>query len=269
MTDSRRAGRAGLAARVGPAVGWRGRRLLARAGARLVLWGEGPPERFPRDFDEADRELYDLVAPYTLTPPERVHAVRHATRYVVRSGLEGAIVECGVWRGGSMMAVARTLLAEGASDRDLYLFDTYTGMVEPTDADVMYTGASAAALLDGAAPGSRLRADASLEDVRANVGTVGYPEERVHYVEGPVEQTIPAHAPERIALLRLDTDWYESTRHELEHLYPRLVPGGVLIVDDYGHWLGARRAIDEYLHDRGVEILLARIDYTARLGIKP
>ena len=72
--------------------------------------------------------------------------------------------------------------------------------------------------------------------------------------------------PERIALLRIDTDWYESTRHELVHLYPRLSPGGVLIIDDYGHWQGARKAVDEYFQ---AGLFLNHIDYTGRLAIKP
>jgi hypothetical protein len=84
-----------------------------------------------------------------------------------------------------------------------------------------------------------------------------------------VEETVPERAPERIGLLRLDTDWYESTRHELEHLYPRLVPGGVLIVDDYGHYEGARRAVDEYLDASREAVLLNRIDYTGRVAVKP
>ena len=84
------------------------------------------------------------------------------------------------------------------------------------------------------------------EGVRELLIGTGYPEEQLHFVRGPVEQTIPDEAPEHLALLRLDTDWYESTRHELEHLFPRLVPGGVLILDDYGHWDGARKAVDEF-----------------------
>ena len=92
--------------------------------------------------------------------------------------------------------------------------------------------------------------------------------DHVHFVPGPVEQTLPDHAPDPIAILRLDTDWYASTRHELEHLFPRVAPGGVLIVDDYGHWEGARRAVDEYFARSDDRILLQRIDYTGRIGVK-
>jgi O-methyltransferase len=98
---------------------------------------------------------------------------------------------------------------------------------------------------------------------------VGYPEEQIHFVEGPVEETVPGSAPAELALLRLDTDWYESTKHELEHLYPRLARGGVLILDDYGYWQGARRAVDEYLAGLDSPLLLNRIDHTARIALKP
>jgi len=104
--------------------------------------------------------------------------------------------------------------------------------------------------------------------VRATLTQSGYPTGRLHFVRGPVETTLPEHAPERLALLRLDTDWYESTRHELQHLYPRLSEGGVLIVDDYGHWEGARRAVDEYFERHPPAPLLNRIDYTGRIAVK-
>jgi hypothetical protein len=106
------------------------------------------------------------------------------------------------------------------------------------------------------------------DSVRQTVLQSGYPEERVHLVKGPVEETVPGAAPETIALLRLDTDWYESTRHELIHMYPRLTDAGVLIIDDYGHWQGARRAVDEYFGTEAPPLLLNRIDYTGRIAVK-
>jgi O-methyltransferase len=222
----------------------------------------------PPDFDDQDVALYDFVDSYTMTPPERVFALRRAVEYVVAAGVAGSIVECGVWRGGSMMAAARTLGALGVDDRDLFLFDTYAGMPPPTREDVMYTGAAAADLMKDAPLGSRLRADASLEEVQANLALVDYPASRLHFVEGRVEDTIPEAAPDEIALLRLDTDWYSPTRHTLEHLYPRLVAGGVLIIDDYGHWKGARKAVDDYFAETGAALLLNRVDYTCRLALK-
>ena len=104
--------------------------------------------------------------------------------------------------------------------------------------------------------------------VREVLLSTGYPAERIRIVKGEVEQTIPRQAPEELALLRLDTDWYASTAHELEHLYPRVGDGGVLIIDDYGHWEGARRAVDEYFEGAEDPILLNRIDYSGRIGVK-
>ena len=170
------------------------------------------------------------------------------------------------------MAIAQTLLKRGDVSRRLYLYDTFEGMTEPDSRDVARDGTLAADLLSAA---KRLQdrnlshvwAFASLEDVQRNMALVGYPREQIFFVKGPVEETIPRIVPETIALLRLDTDWYASTKHELVHLYPRLMPGGVLMIDDYGHWSGARKATDEYFS--GARLFLNRIDYTGRLAIKP
>ena len=224
---------------------------------------------FPLDFEQTDIELYRRVDDYTMTTPPRIYALARAVEYVAAREIPGAIVECGVWRGGSMMAAALTLLRLGVIDRDLYLFDTFTGMTPPSDEDVRGSGERAADLLAAEGPESDIWAIASLEDVRDAVLGVGYPVERIHFVKGPVEETLPARAPDEIALLRLDTDWYASTKHELVHLYPRLARGGVLILDDYGYWQGARRAVDEYLSERNVPLLLNRIDNTGRLALKP
>jgi O-methyltransferase len=228
-----------------------------------------PTHSFPADFDEADIELCRRVGPYTMTTPPRLYALVRATEYVAARDIPGAVVECGVWRGGSMMAVALTLLRLGNTDRDLYLYDTFSGMTAPTDEDTKKSGERAADLLAEDSEDSDIWAIASLDEVREALLSVAYPEERMHFVKGPVEETLPEHAPEDIALLRLDTDWYASTKHELLHLYPRLARGGVLILDDYGYWQGARRAVDEYVAENELTLLLNRIDNTARIAVKP
>jgi O-methyltransferase len=210
------------------------------------------------------------VRVHTMTSPERLYALIQAVRYVAAAAVPGGIVECGVWRGGSMMAAARTLIECRDAGRELYLFDTYEGMSPPTSRDVALDGQSATVLLgeqDRSDPASAW-CQAGLEDVRAAMATTGYEPGRVRFIKGKVEETIPRSAPQRIAVLRLDTDWYESTRHELEHLYPRLSPGGVLIIDDYGHWAGCRQAVDEYFASRNINLLLHRVDYTGRVAIK-
>jgi O-methyltransferase len=226
-------------------------------------------ERLPDDFAETDAELWRRVAPYTMTTPGKVHTLARAVEYVATRAIPGAFVECGVWRGGSMMAIALTLLRLGETDRELYLFDTFAGMTEPGAEDVKQDGEKASDHVSRLSRDSPGFATASLEDVRAAVLGVGYPAERIHFVKGPVEETLPEHAPAEVALLRLDTDWYSSTKHELLHLYPRLAGGGVLVIDDYAYWRGARQAVDEYVAEHEPGLFLIRIDHGARVAVKP
>ncbi|MEE4542411.1 TylF/MycF/NovP-related O-methyltransferase [Streptomyces sp. V4-01] len=227
-----------------------------------------PGPKLPADYDDEARETIRAVRPWTMTSPERLNALVLAVRYVTRHRIPGAIVECGVWRGGSMQAAARTLLSAGDTGRDLYLFDTFEGMPPPTERDRRRDGESAADLMARQGRDRPIWAVATLEDVRQGFEQVPYPQERVHYVRGRVEDTVPGGAPEQIAILRLDTDWYASTRHELEHLYPRLAPGGVLLIDDYGWWQGSREAVDEFLEKTGARLLLLRMD-EGRVAVKP
>jgi len=227
------------------------------------------PEKVLRpDITEEDLQIIEKVRPFTMTSVERLLALIDATRYVSMNCIEGAFVECGVWRGGSSMSVAMTLLATKNTNRDLFLFDTFKGMSQPTVRDVSHDNVSADAQLQSTQHGTGIWCEAGMSDVRANMESTNYPHSKIHYIGGLVEDTIPNNAPDKIALLRLDTDWYESTRHELKHLYPKLVPGGVLIIDDYGHWKGARQATDEFLQELPVPLFLHRIDYTGRIAIK-
>jgi O-methyltransferase len=246
-------------------------RLLGRSPAQLPVESTRADrnELLPDDFDEADAELWRRVAPYTMTTPGKVHVLARAVEYIVSRRIGGAFVECGVWRGGSMMAIALTLLRLGHTDRDLYLFDTFEGMTEPGQEDVKQSGERATEILERSSRDSSLWAVAPIEEVRRVVLSTGYPEERIHFVQGAVEETLPTNAPADVALLRLDTDWYASTKHELTHLYPRLFPGGVLIIDDYAYWRGARRAVDEYVSENQLALLLIRIDHGARVAVKP
>jgi O-methyltransferase len=217
------------------------------------------------DATDEDLRLIKEIEPYTMTLVERQWAMLTAIRYVDRAGIEGDIVECGVWRGGNMM------LAKKASTRPrkFWLYDTFAGMSEPTEADVDAGGGRAVDRMNKyQTPTHSEWCYASIEDVRENFERAALLDETVRLVKGKVEDTlrVPANLPGKIALLRLDTDWYESTRAELEILYPRLAAGGVCIIDDYGHWQGARKAVDEYFAQ--TPVLLHRIDYTARMFVK-
>jgi hypothetical protein len=173
-----------------------------------------------------------------------------------------------------MLTVAHTLLRLGVTDRELYLFDTFTGMTPSTERDIRISqGKHADELLAAEGPGPMAwarpgRFVATVDDVKEGFAALDYPEERVHLVPGRVEDTVPRESPDDIAILRLDTDWYESTKHELTHLYQRLAPGGVLIIDDYGTWRGAREATDEFLDETGEALLLTRVAKAA-VAVKP
>lgn len=218
-------------------------------------------------FTPKDLELMEKVRPFTGCSLERIVNVADSVKYVVSNRLPGAFVECGVFRGGSVMAALFALQERGDLTRDFYLYDTFEGMSEPTKADLSFDGLDAQTMM--ADPNHSVWCRSGIDEVRRNVLTTGYPKERIRLVKGKVEDTIPGNVPEQIAYLRLDTDWYESTRHELVHLYPRLCPHGVLIIDDYGHWQGARKAVDEYFESQPIRPLLSRLDYTGRVTIKP
>lgn len=224
-----------------------------------------------KTYDTEMQDILEKVAPRTMTGPAKLVALVEATRYVVRLGIPGDIVECGVWRGGSMQAIAHTLIGQGDTERELHLFDTFEGMPPPTEEDTRTTTSGVLAaeeMLEDAKKDSNLWAIAGLDNVRAGMREVPYPSEQVHFHPGMVEETTPGQAPERIALLRLDTDWYASTKHELEHLYERLSPGGILILDDYGDWDGARKATDEWLERTGEPLFLAPMG-GGRIAVKP
>jgi len=227
--------------------------------------------RFP-DLDPDFWPLQAACQSATMTSIERLYALYKAVEYLVRNRIAGDFVECGVWRGGSSMMMALALRRFGDIERPIHCFDTFEGMPPPTDTDIRHdTGESAASLLARSprVAGDHIWGIAGVDLVRHNLASTGYPLDLVCLHKGRVEETIPAAAPARIALLRLDTDWYESTRHELVHLYPRLAPRGVLIIDDYGFWRGARRAVEEYFGRSPDPLLLNRIDDTGRIAIKP
>lgn len=230
-----------------------------------------PVKHMPADFDEQTTRIVNAVNEYTMTSPERIQALVNAVHYVVANNIEGDFVECGVWRGGSMMAAALTLKDLGDQRRSLYLYDTYEGMSAPTAEDVGSDGQIAHKKFSN----RKLSEDTSdwcrspIDEVKNNLASTGYPADNMHFIKGKVEDVIPGQMPAGpIAILRLDTDWYESTRHEMVHLYPRLVKNGVLIIDDYGDWQGAKKAIDEYIAEHNLCLLLNRVDHTGRVAIK-
>ncbi len=233
-------------------------------------WSE-VPEHKNKGLDEEFLPLYRQCSAYTMTSMEKMFALYRAVNYLDINGIEGPIVECGVAAGGSMMMAALTSIANGNTSREIWLYDTFAGMPEPTDRDVNYRGDLARVQwASSQADDHNEWCYASLETVQGNMALTGYPPGKLHFIKGQVEETIPGETPEEVALLRLDTDWYASTKHEIVHLYPRLCKGGVLIIDDYGHWEGCRQATDEFLKNLvGPIPLLNRIDRLGVICIKP
>ena len=221
------------------------------------------------DIEDEFISIYIKTKRYTLTSIERMYALYQSVKYIVLNDISGAFVECGVWRGGSAMVIAETLSHLKCYTYDLYLYDTFEGMTEPEDVDVNLVGELAHQKWSESQKGAiNTWCYASLEDVKENLLKTNYPLNKVKFIKGKVEDTIPDTIPSEIALLRLDTDWYSSTYHEMKYLYPLLVQRGILIVDDYGHWLGSAKAVNEYLSEEKINLLLNKIDYSGRLAIK-
>ncbi len=237
---------------------------------QLLMEKQGKEAAF-RDADPAFHALYERVKAFSMTSIERLYAMHKAAEYIVKARIAGDVVECGVWRGGSMMMAALTLLALGDTGRRLVLFDTFEGLPMPDkekDVDLWGNSNYDEWTRHRRTDVSSDWACASLDAVRENIKSTGYPMDKVVCVKGMVQDTIATYLPEAIALLRLDTDWYESTACEMRLLYPRLHEQGPLIVDDYGHLKGQRQAIDEYFAETGETLLLNRIDYSGRLAVK-
>lgn len=224
-------------------------------------------------IEDEFREIYNKVKDYTMTSRYRMYALYKAVKYIVNSKIPGDFVECGVWRGGSSMVIAYTLLEMNEINRKIYLYDTFEGMSKPANNDYSISNKTKFDI-----PSTILKWEkekrkdynnwdfSPLSEVKKNILSTGYPKDKIVFVKGKVEDTIPKVMPDKISVLRLDTDWYESTKHELIHLFPILVKNGVLIIDDYAYWAGCKKAVDEYLSNK--PILLNRIDHPGRLGIK-
>ncbi len=219
--------------------------------------------------DEADkRDIISKVTPMTMTGELGVLANIDAVDYITKNSLKGAIVECGVWKGGSTAAMIYRLLQHKDKSRQIYLFDTFAGMTEPTEEDKKGSLDVVQKFEEHQTGTHNEWCYSPIEEVKSNIAETGYPEKNVHFIKGDVLQTIPQSPVDEIAILRLDTDWYESTKIELEHFYPKVVKGGVVIIDDYGAWQGARKATDEYFEKMKISPLMQRVDHTRRMFVK-
>lgn len=224
----------------------------------------------PYDMETDFKDIYEKTKSSIMASVHQNYMMYKATEYVINNNISGDIVECGVWRGGNMMVSAYTLLKMKNTEKKLYLFDTYEGMSKPTSKDIrLYDNKPASEIWKIYQKKDFKGWDyASLEEVKGNLFSTNYPREKIIFTKGKVEDTIPKTIPERISILRLDTDFYESTYHELVHLYPKLSVNGVLIIDDYGYWKGQKEAVDQYFKENDINLLLNRPGDQGRIAIK-
>jgi len=195
------------------------------------------------------------VLPYTLISLERIESLYRLARRIETENIPGDVVECGVCNGGSAAILARTA-THSRLQRTVWLFDSFQGMPEVTEHDGMSAGGRSAQSHVGQEVGDVARVNEVLRRVRADTTSV-------RIVAGWFQDTFPNVAIERIAILNIDADWYESVKLCLETFYDRVVPGGFVSFDDYGHWPGCRKAVDEFFHSRQLAHKLNKVDYTA------
>lgn len=232
----------------------------------------------PRQAAEA---AMAAVAANTMLARGRLVSLFDQVSFCVRERIPGAFVECGVWKGGSVGLMAAALLEAGDSERDLHLFDSFTDICAP---DPEVDGARALQEVSGRELGSgpdptpltgiydHIGGHGTIAACRSLIEQeIGYPPGRVHYHQGWFQDTLPEQAPAigEIALLRLDGDWYASTKVCLEHLYDQVVPRGFVIIDDYGSYEGCRKAVHEFLEARGAAPFLGRVDGGCYFFVKP
>ena len=205
---------------------------------------------------EADKrivKLIDSALKYSMTTKLRMHVLSQAIKYVNDNKIKGDFVECGVWSGGNII-LAKELFKLFKIKKNIYAYDTFEGMPKPDMIDKNLFDGSANKLMSNSPKISGLNnvhAYTSYEQVLKNIKD-NTDLKNIKFIKGRVEETllINKNLPKKISILRLDTDFYSSTKIELEILYERLSKGGVLIIDDYGDWLGARKAVDQFFNKK-------------------
>jgi len=227
---------------------------------------------FPSELSPDEKKIirYVLENKLTMVSFERAVSTGLAVKHVVKKEVEGDFVECGVWRGGNSMIAAEIIRLNG-SNKKVWLYDTFSGMTQPTEKDKDMSGSSALEKFKTLPRNleSRFWGISNIEEVKAGFASLNLLGDNLKFVMGDVLHTLneDSKLPERISVLRLDTDWYESTLKELEVLYPRLTRNGILIIDDYGDWTGSRAAVEDYFSKVGNKPFLLPIS-GSRIAVK-
>ena len=223
------------------------------------------------ELNNNDKKLINLAQKYSMTPQIRIFNLLQSLRYLKNKKIDGDYVECGVWKGGNIILFKKFIEDEDEnSKRKIFAFDTYGGMTEPdkNDYDISNNIPANILLKDDKNKQTNLWGICNLENVKKNIQSCVNNIENIKFIEGPVETTLntASNLPDKISLLRLDTDWYSSTKKELDVLYDRVTSGGIIIIDDYGHWGGSKKAVDDFFLNKYV--WMHYVDYACRLIIK-
>lgn len=230
-------------------------------------------KRYPVEFTKFDKEIFDYILnnQLTMVSNERLISTILSAKYILENDIPGDFIECGVWRGGNSIAM-KFLLEEYNSHKKLYLFDTFKGMTEPTNNDIRINDNTNAfqKFKDSEKKDFNEWCYSPIEEVKENFKRAGLNFKNLKFIQGPVEDTLKnkENIPSEISLLRLDTDWYESTEIGMRILFPKLSQNGLLLLDDYGHWGGAKKAVDEYFDLGNNKIINFYVDYTGRQILK-
>lgn len=218
-------------------------------------------------------EYYEICKNESLNvSKERFVSLYQTINYIYKNNIDGDFVECGVFMGGSamMMSYAMSEFEINNKNKMIWLYDTFEGMANPSIHDENILNEKATIELKNKTKKENSKdiwAYSSINYVKENINKTNISSDRVKYVKGLVEETLSKDKPKKISLLRLDTDFYESTKVELEELYPLLEIGGAIIIDDYGHWKGCKKAVDEYFENKK-NIFFQQIDYSGLIGVK-
>ena len=226
------------------------KKVLAKKGYSVI-----PRESYPSSFSQEFVEAHKIAKPFTACGMFKIYGVYEALKYVIKNNIEGDIVETGVWKGGVPMFMSY-LFKKWEIKRPIYLYDTFQGKPKPTDEDRDWRGRPSIIEYNRRKDNPDGWGKVCLEEVKNNAYSVGYDRQYLKFIVGKVEDTLTEIVPDKIAVLRLDTGFYSSIKFTLEQLYPRLVNGGILIIDDYSQLEGCRKAVDDYFKDKDIFLSL-------------
>lgn len=227
-------------------------------------------EHFIAEIHQRELDIIKSISNFSMSTPANHWAIIQSIKHISKNNIDGDFVECGVWKGGNII-LFKLIADQQQLNKKIYAFDTFEGMPEPGGMDFDLKNIDAKKTFNKYKDKDIKWCYSTLDEVKSNIKSFDKNYiDFYSFIKGKVEETLndEKNLPNKISLLRLDTDFFESTKKELEILFPKLVSGGVLIIDDYGHWKGAKRAVDEYFELEKNFLWLHRIDYASRLLIK-